>query len=130
MTAWNPPDVGNGTLYRLFSYANQWLSGSMGSSSAGYCRAFRPRPPTLVVHGERDGVVPVEHSREFLKTLAELSEEGEKIDGKKFPGRGFPSKEVNLDSHTNLEEGILILALDSLKWCSAVGSFPTFVKDE
>ncbi|CAK9116658.1 unnamed protein product [Durusdinium trenchii] len=33
-------------------------------------------PPTLVVHGERDGVVPVEHSREFLKTLAELSEEG------------------------------------------------------
>lgn len=30
-------------------------------------------PPTLIIHGEMDGVVPVEHSRSFLASLAAAS---------------------------------------------------------
>eukprot|EP00439_Symbiodinium_sp_Y106_P036725 s2692_g4.t1 len=50
-------------------------------------------PPTLIIHGEMDGVVPVEHSRSFLASLGAASAGGscESDTGGEESGRGFRS---------------------------------------
>ncbi|CAE7425922.1 lipC [Symbiodinium natans] len=46
---------------------------ALQSASAASRELAEAWPPTLIVHGELDGVVPVEHSRRFLTQLAAAS---------------------------------------------------------